>query len=302
MKIKIVTALLLLSIFLNIYLIQAQPSPKELLDMKNKIDRLEMENARMSKQIYADNLSKQNYASQLDLYREKIEEIETKFNNTPTDLTGTAYLEAPAVMQKVEYIEDYPFMRQQITEIGSMMNISLEIKPGKGRILVDTKPLMGVVFQDAANTAVYVAGKKTGKDLSGSDVIFSIEAAHEVPSVDGPSAGALMTLLVIGGIEKLKLPDNLTLTGTIDKDGHVGEIGGVIEKAKAAKDNGKNLILIPMENSELIQYTEKTRNFYGITVVERVPVTQDTKEYISKNIGINVEYIDNLDNLLKYAR
>lgn len=302
MKIKIVTALLLLSIFLNIYLIQAQPSPKELLDMKNKIDRLEMENARMSKQIYADNLSKQNYASQLDLYREKIEEIETKFNNTPTDLTGTAYLEAPAVMQKVEYIEDYPFMRQQITEIGSMMNISLEIKPGKGRILVDTKPLMGVVFQDAANTAVYVAGKKTGKDLSGSDVIFSIEAAHEVPSVDGPSAGALMTLLVIGGIEKLKLPDNLTLTGTIDKDGHVGEIGGVIEKAKAAKDNGKNLILIPMENSELIQYTEKTRNFYGITVVERVPVTQDTKEYISKNIGINVEYIDNLDDLLKYAR
>ncbi|MDL5503954.1 MAG: S16 family serine protease, partial [Candidatus Methanoperedens sp.] len=102
--------------------------------------------------------------------------------------------------------------------------------------LVDTKPLMGVVFQDAANTAAYAAQKKTGKDLSGSDIIFSIDAAHEVPSVDGPSAGALMTLLVVGSLNNLELRKDMTMTGTIDKDGHVGEIGGVIEKAKAAKD------------------------------------------------------------------
>lgn len=61
---------------------------------------------------------------------------------------------------------------------------------------------MGTVFQDAANTAVYVAQNKTGIDLSGSDVIFSIEGSKEIPSVDGPSAGALMTLLVISALEK----------------------------------------------------------------------------------------------------
>jgi predicted S18 family serine protease len=204
-------------------------------------------------------------------------------------------------MQKVEYIEDYPFIRQQITDIGSMMNISLEIKSGKGRILVDTKPLMGVVFQGAANTAVYAAQKRTGKDLSGSDIIFSIEAAHEVPSVDGPSAGALMTLLLIGGLDNLELRKDMTMTGTIDKDGHVGEIGGVIEKAKAAKDSGKTLILLPRDNSKLIQYTEKTRNLYGITVIERVPEIIDTKDHIEKNIGINIEYVDNFDDVLKYA-
>ncbi|MCX9029865.1 MAG: ATP-dependent protease [Candidatus Methanoperedens sp.] len=286
---------------MNIYLIQIQPSSKDLLEMKDKINQLEITNSEMSKQIYRDNLSIQNYASQLDLYKEKISGLEEKFNNTPTGLSGTAKLEAPAVMQKVEYIEDYPFVRQQITEIGSMMNISVEIKPGKGRILVDTKPLMGVVFQDAANTAAYAAQKKTGKDLSGSDIIFSIDAMHEVPSVDGPSAGALMTLLVVAGIKNLELRKDMTMTGTIDKDGHVGEIGGVIEKAKAAKDGGKNLILLPRENSRLIQYIEKTRNYYGITVIERVPETIDTKDYLVKNIGINVEYIDNFDDVLKYA-
>jgi putative transposase len=165
MKSKILAVLLFLSILTNIYLIQVQPFSKDILEMKDKINQLEITNSEMSKQIYRDNLS--------------------------------------------------------------MMNISLEIKPGKGRILVDTKHLMGVVFQDAANTAVYAAQKKTGKDM--------------------------------------------TMTGTIDKDGHVGEIGGVIEKAKAAKDSGKNLILLSRENSRLIQYIEKARNFYGVTVIERVP-------------------------------
>lgn len=110
-----------------------------------------------------------------------------------------------------------------------------------------------------------------------------------------------MTLLVVGGLENRELRKNMTMTGTIDKDGHVGEIGGVIEKAKAAKDSGKTLILLPMENSRLIQYVEKTRNFYGISVIERVPEIIDTKDYIVNNIGINVEYVDNFDDVLKYA-
>lgn len=121
MKSKILAVLLLLSILTNIYFIQVQPSSKDLLEMKDKINQLEITNSEMNKQIYRDNLSIQNYASQLDLYREKISNLEVKLNNTPTGLSGSAKLEAPAVMQKVEYIEDYPFMRQQITEIGSMI-------------------------------------------------------------------------------------------------------------------------------------------------------------------------------------
>lgn len=183
-----------------------------------------------------------------------------------------------------------------------MMNISVEIRPGKGRVLVQTTPLMGVVFQDAANTAVYVAQDKTGKDLSGSDVIFSIEAPGEVPEVDGPSAGALMTLLVLSALENQTPRNDVTLTGTIDQYGNVGEIGGVIEKAKAAKENGKSLILLPERNSRLVQYTEKTSNYYGITVIEQVPQIIDAKEYIEKNVGIKVEYVGNIDGVLKYTK
>jgi hypothetical protein len=68
------------------------------------------------------------------------------FKLTPTNLQGFAEIQAPAVMQKVEYIQDYPFVRQQVVEEGSMINMSVEIRPGEGRVLVQTKPLMGHRF------------------------------------------------------------------------------------------------------------------------------------------------------------
>ena len=302
MKSKILAVLLILSIITNFYLaFMGQPNQRVLVELNDRINKLEKDNAELNTQIYRDNITKQNYAAQLDIYRQKLANIDTGKNNTAEGLQGYSELQAPAVMQKVEYIQDYPFVRQRVTEVGSMMNISVEIRPGKGRVLVQTKPLMGVVFQDAANTAVYAAQNKTGKDVSGSDIIFSIEATGEVPEVDGPSAGALMTLLVISALENQKLRSDLTLTGTIDQYGHVGEIGGVIEKAKAAKENGKTLILLPAGNGKLLQYSERTRNFYGITVIEQVPEMIDTKEYIESNIGIRVEYVNDVNDILNYA-
>ncbi len=227
--------------------------------------------------------------------------FESSPNRTPTSLQGFAELQAPAVMQRIEYIRDYPFVRQQVVDEGNMIKISAEIRSGEGRVLVQIKPLMGTVFQDAANTAVSVAQKKTGMQLSGSDVIFSIESQKEIPSVDGPSAGALMTLLATSAFEKKELKNNVTLTGTIDQYGHVGAIGGVIEKAKAAKESGKTLFLLPRENSKLMQYKEETKKRAGLTTTRQVPETIDAKQYIEANVGINVEYVDNIDNILKYA-
>ena len=302
MRSRILAVLLVLSLMANVYMVfMYQPARQDMQQLEGRINSLEKTNADLNTQIYRDNITLQNYASALEVYRQRIASLESRLNATPTALSGSAELQAPAVMQRIEYIEDYPFVRQRVVEEGSMMNISVEIKPGKGRVLVQTKPLMGVVFQDAANTAVFVAQKKTGRDLSGSDIIFSIEAQKEVPAVDGPSAGALMALLVISSLENRELRKDVTLTGTIDQDGHVGRIGGVIEKAKAAKESGKALFLLPSENSRLVQYVERTRNIYGITIIEQVPQTIDAREYIEENTGIKVEYADSIDDVLKYV-
>jgi predicted S18 family serine protease len=264
---------------------------------------LESENARLSMQVDRDNATLGGYQSQLGLYRLQIQDLTGLINVSPSGNgpVGSAVLQGPAVLQQIQYTGNSPFARGQVVQTGVMLNITAEVKPGKGRVLVDTQPLMGVVFQDAANTAVYVAENRTGVSLAGSDVIFSINAPGQVPSVDGPSAGALMTLLAISAIEKKPLREDVTLTGTIDQDGNVGAIGGIVEKAQAAKDSGKSLFLLPRANANLLRYTQQARQYYGFTVIQQVPTTVDAKTYVETNIGVPVQYVDTIDDVLQAA-
>jgi predicted S18 family serine protease len=161
---------------------------------------------------------------------------------------------------------------------------------------------MGTNFQDAAIIAASVAEEKTGFDLSSSDVIVSIVAEDQVPAVDGGSAGALMTLLMISAIRGSHPDTSVIMTGTIDENGAVGAIGGVVEKATAAKEAGKTLLLLPRENSRLTRYSEQTRSYHGYSVVQQVPTTVDAKEYIESTVGITVEYVETIDDVLRLWR
>jgi predicted S18 family serine protease len=308
MKSNLLTFLLALSLVANAYfviLFEEQPSLNkgQVQVMQTSINNLQKENEALQAQINMDNQSLKSYASRLDFYSGNIFKLGNNSKTPFTDVEGFATLQGPAVLQAVQSDPTDPLGRQSVSEKGTLINISVEIQPGKGRVLVQTTPLMGVVFQDAANTAVFVAENKTGKLLANNDIIFSINAKDQIPGVDGPSAGALMTLLTISAIDKsTKLNDSITLTGTIDSEGNIGAIGGVLEKAQAAKDGGKTLFLIPRENSELVTYKDVERNLYGFDVVESVPETVDAKEYIEKNVGIRTEYMDKIDEALKYEK
>ncbi|HEY3361699.1 MAG TPA: S16 family serine protease [Methanosarcina sp.] len=307
MKSKFLVVLLVLSLFANAYFVMFEEQPsfegKQVQEMQTRINSLETENENLKAQINQNNESLQSYASQLKSYREKVFDLENSSQTCPTGIEGFATLQGPAVFQKVMTDQTGPFIQQSVSEKGALLEISVEVRPGKGRVLVQTTPLMGVIFQDAANTAVFVAENKTGKQLSSSDIIFSITAPDQTPGVDGPSAGALMTLLTISAIDNnTKLNNSITLTGTIDNEGNIGPIGGILEKAQAAKAGGKTLFLVPRENSQLVTYKDVERKFGGFTIVEREPETVDAKEYIEKNVGIRIEYVDTINDVLRYEK
>ena len=304
MKSKLLVFLLVLSLVANAYfvLFEEQPSFEggQVKEMQARINILQTENENLQAQINQNNESLKSYASQLDSYRQKVFELQSSTQMCPAGVEGFATLQGPAVFQTVKTDQTGPFMRQSIAEEGALLNISVEVRPGKGRVLVQTTPLMGVIFQDAANTAAFVAENTTGKQLSSSDIIFSITAPYQTPGVDGPSAGALMTLLTISAIDNnTELNNSITLTGTIDNEGNIGPIGGVLEKAQAAKDGGKTLFLIPRKNSELVTYKFVERKLGGFTVIERKPKIVDAKEYIEKEVGINIEYVDTIDEVVR---
>lgn len=221
-------------------------------------------------------------------------------NASATGVWGEVTMQGPAVIEIVNGRGANPFGMATSTTKGTMLNISVEIQPGQGRVLVETEPLMGIVFQDAAITAVQVAQNVTGRSLVDADVIFSVEGDAEIPAVDGPSAGALMTSLAIAALSGETPQTDVTLTGTIDESGKIGAIGGVIEKAEAAKVSGKSTILLPEENAQLVQYTEEVRRFGPISRLERVGVVVDAKEYIEREIGISVIYVNTINDVGQY--
>lgn len=214
-------------------------------------------------------------------------------------VTGFSSLQAPVVTRHIVAEEYHGFVSGRLVQEGAMTNISVEIRPGAGRVLVQTTPLMGIVFQDAANTAVAVAKNRTGADLSASDVIYSITAEHEVTAVDGPSAGALMAVITVAAIDGTPIDPTVTLTGTVDGDGHIGAISGVVEKATAAKAAGKRLLLLPAENRDLVRYTDQTVYYYGFSVIRRVPERVSARDYLEENVGIEVAFVDSLGEALE---
>jgi PDZ domain-containing protein len=69
-------------------------------------------------------------------------------------------------------------------------------------------------------------------------------------AIGGPSAGLMFALAIYDTLT----PDQLTKggviagTGTVDAEGNVGPIGGVVQKISGAEDAGAGLFLVPAEN------------------------------------------------------
>ncbi|HDR74113.1 MAG TPA: ATP-dependent protease [Methanoculleus sp.] len=275
---RILGLLLLASLLANAALLAFPPPHADtggVEELESRIDALEKENE--------------------DLAR--VRGLEEQLQRCPAGTNRTASLQAPAVLQTVRRVPDPPFVREEVVEEGAMINVSVEVRPGRGRVLVQTTPLMGVMFQNAATTAAFVAEETLDTSLAASDVIFSIEARDEVPAVDGPSSGALMALLLIAALEGEDLDENQTLTGTINPAGAIGAVGGILLKAQAAHDAGKTRILLPRENSRIVRSMAAERTIGGVTIIERRARTIDAKTTIEEEIGIEVVFVDTIDDV-----
>jgi hypothetical protein len=66
--------------------------------------------------------------------------------------------------------------------------------------------------------------------------------------IDGPSAGALLTVGILAGVHQLPVDPTVTMTGTISPDGSIGIVGGVPSKVKAAAEAGYKTVILPPSN------------------------------------------------------
>ena len=69
----------------------------------------------------------------------------------------------------------------------------------------------------------------------------------KLDGVGGPSAGLMFTLAIYDQVsgQDLKAGRKIAGTGTIEKDGSVGDIGGAYLKVKSAADSGADIFFVP---------------------------------------------------------
>ncbi len=86
-----------------------------------------------------------------------------------------------------------------------------------------------------------------GEPLTGQKVGFEVTGA-----IDGPSAGALMTVGALALLRGDKVKKDVTMTGSINPDGTIGPVGGISLKVDGAVAAKKKTMLIPdgQRNSE----------------------------------------------------
>lgn len=231
------------------------------------------------------------------------------------------------VISAIYFVKNYDYQNQKISEVtdatkagksfyrvaeisvpavdkdgkGVTTTLKVELIPGEGRILTNINQLLfWVDTQYSIQTAEMVAKNITKTDLSKIDLIYTIET--DASLIEGPSAGAALAIATIAAIENKSISPKISITGTINPDGTIGQVGGIIEKARVSKEAGATLFLVPegqglLKNYSPVKKCEKIKSFtfctieykeldinviseYGIVIVE-VATIRDALKYFS---------------------
>ena len=146
--------------------------------------------------------------------------------------------------------------------------VKFETEKGKGSVRFNDTA--GSMAKDSIFNAITVAKKYTGFDVKDFDIHINIVGGGKV---DGPSAGAGITSLIISLIKNIELYQDVAITGEISISGDIKAVGGVVEKIYGAKQAGMRKIIVPEENKG-----EIPENIKGIEIVTVKSIEDVMKE------------------------
>ncbi len=156
---------------------------------------------------------------------------------------------------------------------GDLLSIEVTIMKGKGDLMLTGQ--LGDVMQESARAAISYARSRIDQlgivpDFFDHHLIHVHVPAGAVPK-DGPSAGLTMAVALISALTGIPVRKDVAMTGEITLRGKVLPIGGLREKALAARRGGITCFLAPKRNEkDLSELPQSVRDTLEITLVSRI--------------------------------
>ncbi len=156
---------------------------------------------------------------------------------------------------------------------GELMIIEVNLMPGKG-ILILTGQLGDVMRESAQAALTYTRSQAAALGIDPER--FEKQDIHihlpegAVPK-DGPSAGAALATAIISAFTDRPIRRDVSMTGEITLRGRVLPVGGVREKALAARRAGVHTFILPGKNErDLLEIPEKLREDVEFIFADRL--------------------------------
>lgn len=132
--------------------------------------------------------------------------------------------------------------------IGSTIEIEATVFPAKkaGAGTVRFNETAGSMAKDSVFNAASVIRKITDVDIKDFDVHVNAIGGG---MIDGPSAGAAITICIMSAILNKPIRQDVAITGEISLRGKVKPVGGIFEKVYGARRKGINLVIVPKDNT-----------------------------------------------------
>jgi ATP-dependent Lon protease len=177
------------------------------------------------------------------------------------------YLGSPRFHDEVSFRVSRPGVATGVawTETGGdVLFIEARLLPSGHRNLILTGQL-GNVMQESARAAVsHIRAEASALGIS--PEVFDTHDLHiHVPAgaipKDGPSAGVTMATAIVSALRNQPVREDVAMTGEITLSGLVLPVGGIREKALAARRHGIKEFILPARNEpDLAELTPEVRN------------------------------------------
>ncbi|MCA9972096.1 MAG: endopeptidase La, partial [Anaerolineales bacterium] len=156
---------------------------------------------------------------------------------------------------------------------GDILFIEVNLMPGKGHLTLTGQ--LGDVMQESAQAALTYTRSQC-EALGIDESLFEKHDIHihipegAVPK-DGPSAGVTLATALISAVTERPIRRDVAMTGELTLRGRVLPVGGIREKALAARRAGVTTFILPRQNeTDLELIPKKLRQDLEFVLVSRM--------------------------------